>query len=100
MFEIPLTSEPQRFSVTLAGVVYQMKLRWHAKSDAWILDIADSEGAAIVQGIPLVTGVDILGQYGYLGIGGQLIAQTDFDPSAPPSATNLGTTGHLYFVTS
>ncbi len=45
----------------------------------YVLDIADANGKPIVQGIPFVTGADLLAQYAYLGIGGQLIVQTDYD---------------------
>lgn len=65
---------------------------------SWVLDISDVSNNPILQGIPLVTGGDLLEPFGYLNLGFQLIAQSDFDPSAPPTFDNLGTTGHLYVV--
>jgi hypothetical protein len=42
------------------------------------------------QGVPLVTGVDLLAQYAYLGFIGSLVVQTDHDPDATPTYENLG----------
>ena len=65
-----------------------------------MLDIADINGAAILSGLPIITGTDLLEQFGYLNFGGQLIAQTDFAVDLPPTYENLGQTGHLYWVTA
>jgi hypothetical protein len=99
-YEIPLSAKPQTFSIALGGVTYKMTLRWNVPAAAWMLDIADATGNPMVGSIPLVTGVDLLGQYAHLGFIGQLVVQTDHDPDAVPTFDNLGTTGHLYFVTS
>jgi len=101
-FEIPLTASPQTFSIPLAGVVYTMTLIFRQTPDGnggWVLDIADSANNPIVAGIPLVTGADLLGQYGYLNLGGKLLVTTDGDQFAPPTFDNLGSTSHLYFAT-
>lgn len=101
IFEIPLSSASQTFQITLAGVQYQMTLIWRsAPQGGWILDIADSQGNAAISGIPLVTGADLLAQYSYLGIGGELWVQTDSDAATVPTYDNVGATSHLYFVTS
>lgn len=97
-YEIPLSPTPQSFTIPLAGATYRLTVKWCAASASWTLDIADAADNAILSGIPLVTGADLLAQYGHLGIGGQLIVQTDTDPDAVPSFDDLGVTGHLYFV--
>lgn len=98
--EIPLLSTPQVFNITLAGVTYRMTLIWRdGDQGGWVLDIADQDSNPIVCGIPLITGADLLAQYGYLGIGGQLVVQTDHDVNTVPTFENLGDTSHLYFVT-
>ncbi|RQR87730.1 MULTISPECIES: phage baseplate plug protein [unclassified Burkholderia] len=99
-FEIPLTPVPQTFFVSLVGVQYQFTLQWRDTANGgWILDIADSSGNPIVSGIPLVTGVNLLHQYLYLGLGFELWVQTDA-ADAPPTYTNLGITSHLYAITA
>jgi hypothetical protein len=97
-YEIPLTSDSQRFTITLADVVYSLALTWRTGT-GWVLDIADANNVPLVSGIPLVTGVDLLGQFGYLGIGGELIVLVDGDIATVPTYDNLGTEGKLYFVT-
>lgn len=99
-FEIPLQpSAAQKLVVTMANVQYTLTFRWNVPANAWIVDFADENGAPIVEGIPIVTGADLLAQLRYLNFGGALIAQTDNDQDAVPTFSNLGVTGHVYFVT-
>ncbi len=101
ILEVPLIANPQRFSIQLNGVGYVFVVKWNTADDAgWILDIQDENNVPLVGGIPLVTGADLLAQYGYLGFTGQLQVQTDFDLDAVPTFDNLGDTSHLYFVTA
>ncbi|MDD3310947.1 hypothetical protein [Pseudodesulfovibrio sp.] len=97
---IPLTGEAEVFTVTLAGTEYQLTVRWNAADQGgWMLDIAEpDDGDDILCGIPLVQGVDLLGQHGHLGIGGKLVAWAE-DSDADPTADNLGTAVKLYFIT-
>ncbi|ARP90328.1 hypothetical protein CAL14_08535 [Bordetella genomosp. 9] len=97
-YEIPLTADSQRFTITLAGVAYNLALTWRSGT-GWVLDIADANDAPLVSGIPLVTGTDLLGQFGHLGIGGKLIVLVDGDIASVPAYDNLGTEAKLYFVT-
>ncbi len=97
-YEIPLTSAPQRFNIALAGVQYSMLLVWRPGAMAgWFLDISTVGGTARVQGIPLVTGADLLEQYPDLNFGGSLRVTTDGDPDAVPTSANLGATARVYF---
>ena len=97
IFEVPLNGQPQTLRITLGNVPYQLTVRWR-NACGWVLDIATVDGAPILQGVPLVTGADLLAQYRYLGIPGSLFVSTDADPDAPPAYTNLGTASHLYFA--
>ena len=100
-FEIPLeTGVPQQLSITLGGVDYQLTLKYRdAIEGGWVLDIADSIGTPIVQGIPLVTGTNLLEQYAHLGFNGRLWVQTVNDADAVPTFDNLGDGAKLYWVT-
>lgn len=97
-YELPLQATPQSLTIELAGNTYQLTVRWNVTASCWAMDIADSTGAALVNGIALVTGVDLLEQFSYLELGGALVCQTDSDLTAPPTFENLGTTGHVFFV--
>lgn len=101
-FKIPLeVGTPQQFSITLGQVEYRMTLRYrNVEQGGWVLDIADANGAAILEGVPLVTGTDLLAQYRHLNFGGRLWVQTLSDPDAVPTFENLGDDGLLYWVTA
>lgn len=102
-FKIPLqqVGVPQKFGITLGGVSYQFTLRYrNIDQGGWILDIADAGGNPIVNGIPLVTGADLVAQYKHLGFGGRLHVQTTSDPDAVPTFDNLGDDALLWWVTS
>lgn len=99
-FEIPLSSENQTLSLVMNGTAYILRLIFCQTTDenaSWLLDINDQNNTPIVNGIPLVTGADLLEQYKYLGFGFILYCFTDGMPSAIPTFSNLGTTSHLYF---
>jgi len=98
VYDIPLSAQSQRQSVVLLNVTYTFTVQWRDAAGLWFLDIADASGNAIISGIPLVAGADLLGQYDYLGIGGALICSTDGDLTANPTKTNLGGASHLRFV--
>jgi hypothetical protein len=98
-FLIPTQPFNQKFSISLGGIVYNIKLRWNGMNGSWIMDVSDQSSNAIATGIPLITGDDLFGQLQYLGIGGngmQLFVQSTFDPNQVPDYTSLGSTGNLY----
>lgn len=98
--ELPLISTPQQLAVSLSGTVYNLRMSWCKPAQCWILDVSDANGVPVLQGVPLVTGTNLLGQYAYLGIPGKLVVLTDSDPDAVPTFTDLGSQGHVYYVTT
>lgn len=95
-YTIPLTPEPQSFGITLSGKEYRLTVRWFDAPEAgWILDIQEPDNAGpIIMGIPLVAGYDLLGQYAYLGFGGELWVEGEL----PPTLDNLGSEVELVFI--
>jgi hypothetical protein len=101
IYEIPtVPSSPRTMSIPLGGNTYQLALLYRdADMGGWVLDIYDDQSNALVCGIPLVTGIDLLAQYGYLNFGGQLWVSTDGNPDMVPSFDNIGLDSHLYWIT-
>ena len=98
-YEIPLAPGAQTLQITLGSTEYTLNVYWLEASNCWTVDILDVTGTInIITGIPLITGADLLEQYGYMNFGGMLIDQTDGDIYAPPTYASLGSTGHLYFI--
>lgn len=104
IFEIPLSPEPQTFTITLSGRELRLTVRWFeppavvAEPGGWVMDMARAvDNAPIVAGVPLVTGADLLEPYAYLGIKGQMRVFTDGNRNAVPTLDNLGTASHLLF---
>ncbi|MDE1158441.1 MAG: hypothetical protein PW791_09210 [Neorhizobium sp.] len=98
-YEIPLSGAPETFSIQLAGITYVLTFTYRdSVMGGWILSIADEDENPMVNGIPVITGADLLEPYGYLDFGGSLYAQTDADVDAVPTFTNFGSSSHLYFV--
>jgi hypothetical protein len=98
-YEIPLSPQPQTFTIALVGVLYRMSTRWCGAMDAWVLDIYGQDELPLVLGIPLVTGTDLLGQYKHLGIGGSIVVQTLGNVEKVPGFADLGTSGLVFFIT-
>lgn len=101
-FEIPLSGSPETFSINLNGTPYRLTTRYcDAQNGGWFLDIADSAGNPIVSGISLVTGVNVLGQYGYADIaaGAALYVVNVAGGDAAPTFDNLGTDVRLVLAT-
>ena len=97
-YEVPLSPQPQTFGIAIGGTTYVLTVTWNVINASWIINIADSSGNPILSGIPMVTGADLLEQFGYLNFGFQLIAQTDNAPDVVPTFADLGSTGHLYAI--
>jgi hypothetical protein len=99
-FEIPLVPGRQRFRTTILGVDYNFSLAFaNCPGGGWFLSIADANSVPIINGLPLVTGADLLAQHRALELGFGLWVGTDGAPQQPPTYASLGTTGHLYAVT-
>lgn len=97
--QIPLNPRAERFSIAMAGVTRILTLHFCEPMAQWCLDIADVDSTPVLSGLPLITGADLLGQYAYLELGGQLFVQSDDSADAPPTRDNLGSISRLYFVT-
>jgi hypothetical protein len=99
---IPLSAQPQTFTVVLEGATYGIRLYWLVPAQCWVIDLSDASGNPLINGIPLITGTNLLTQYRrYVGPPGQLLVISDhLPPDAVPNFTDLGITGHLFYLVS
>lgn len=100
-FLIPTIQAAQTFKVQLGGTVYTFTLIYRndpGGEGGWVLDIGDSLNNPILRGVPLVTGADLLAQYEYLGLAGQLYVVTPANPGHTPAFDDLGVNTQLYWV--
>lgn len=95
--EIPLTPDNQQFNIQLNGSTTTIRLIWRDVA-GWIMDVSSADGEAILSGVPLVVGVDLLEQYPQLGIDGKIVVLSDDDALEYPTKTNLGLMSHVYFI--
>jgi hypothetical protein len=102
VFQIPFVTPalPQSMQISLNGVTYTIKVRWCGPANCWTMDLSDASNNPIVQGIPLITGCDLLEQFAYLDLGFSLACQTANDTDAVPTFANLGQAGNLFVATA
>lgn len=93
IYQIPLTANNQKFNVQLNGTTY--KFRTIYRADTWFLDIMDSSEVAILSGIPMLMGDDLLAQYQYMISGSLYVINNNADQSQ--SFDDLGDKILLYW---
>jgi hypothetical protein len=76
----------------------RLRFKWNGPANCWVVDVLDVAGNPVVAGLAVVTGADLLEQFGHLDLGGQLIAQTAHDTDAVPTFSNLGGDGQLFYL--
>lgn len=97
-YEIPLSPQAQSLFISINNVTYYMTFKYRDCTEGgWFLDIADQSQNPLVQGIPLVTGADLLQPYSENQFGFPLIVATDGSPDTPPTYSNLGISSHVYY---
>ena len=94
---VPLTNQPyseQEFKLTLKNrrnINIKLKLRYNDLCAAWTAEIIDnSTGKTLIDTLPLVPGVNLLGQFGYLNIGEAYVIPTTDTELMMPDNTTLG----------
>lgn len=66
-------------TLTLDGVRFQLDTYTNRADNSWYLDIFDTNGVALVQGIALATGLDLLYPYRYLDVPAGVLFVNDLD---------------------
>jgi hypothetical protein len=97
MVKIPLSEGSQTFMVQLGDLYVQITLTYRkATYGGWFLDIETTDGETVLNGVPLVCGVDLFEQYGYKGLG-SLYCLVDGKYTTNPTYEDMGSTIELYW---
>jgi hypothetical protein len=93
--DIPLDNSPnQTWSTSVAingGITtFFVTLRYSEVAGYWVMSIQDSNQNLLLDSVPLVTGLNILQQYGYLDIGSIYILNTGNSNDDYPNNQELG----------
>lgn len=99
-YEVPLSARSQRTSITLLNTTYQLAITWRDAISHWVLDMSDGQGSPVLQGIPLIAGTNLLGQFKHLGIGAGLLVMLDNGTDETVTYPGLGSSAHVRFVVS
>ncbi|MBL0320451.1 MAG: hypothetical protein IPP74_14345 [Alphaproteobacteria bacterium] len=66
----------------------------------WVISIAETNtNTPIITGVALVTGVNLLMQFYYTGLTGDIVVYTKGDPGALPTFDSLGNESNVFYVT-
>jgi hypothetical protein len=77
-----------------------MKITWNDAMKSWMMALLDGNTQdVLIESMPLVTGADLLEQFKYLQIPGQLIVFTKGGGAEEPTFDNLGIDSNLYYIT-
>lgn len=99
VFQIPFSNTPQSFNISLRGRLLTLVNRWNFIDSTWRVDISDAiTFEDLILSIPLVTGINLLHQYKFVGLDGQIIVFTNSNIAAPPTYENLGVDSNVYFM--
>ncbi len=87
---IPLTADPgQSFRLDLEGNEYNIRVYYNARKVGWFIDISSADNVAVILGVALVLGTNLLGQYPSLELGGLFMFDTE-DANTDAGESDLG----------
>lgn len=100
IFEIPLSTGAQKFSIRLGDNTLQIRLVWReAQGGGWFIDLFDNDGVELIAGIPLRCGRNLLEEHAHLGLGSFTVS-LDGENSRDPTYEEMGSKVQLYWTAS
>lgn len=99
--EFPLIpASAQEMTITLGNKEYTIRFAWcDSPEGGWFMDLYDLQLNPMIRGIPLTAGENVLQQFDYLEMPGEIRVQVDENPLLEPSFENFGIAGKVVFVT-
>jgi hypothetical protein len=99
--ELPLTTVgPSLFGCSIKGRDFRFRFAYaNTEGGGWYVDIGDGESVPLICGQPLTTGLNLLGQFGYLELGFGLYVSVDGKGDEAPTYEDMGRGLHVKVVT-
>jgi hypothetical protein len=95
---IPVTTDPsQQFTIDLDGQTVDLSIRWNATAQQWVMDFNALTFTTVINGLVLVTGVDLLGPYAVREIGQLWLVDLE-EKNEEPTLSNFGDRFQLMYV--
>lgn len=95
---IPTTPVPsQQFTIDLDGQTLDVKIRWNATAKQWVANFIGVTFPLELNGITLVTGVNILGPYAVRELGQLWVVDLE-DKGSEPDFDNFGDRFQIMYV--
>lgn len=80
-----------QFSIVLSGVVYTLTFRYNGRMSRWMMNITDSSGTDLLNGIPCLIGVSMTGRFVELGLpDGDFFCIDDTNQDTQPTRDSFG----------
>ena len=87
------------FSIVLTGVVYTLTMRYNARMTRWMMNITDSAGNDLLNGIPCLNYVNMTGRFVELGLpSGDFFCVDNTNQGMQPTRYSFGTTNNLLYL--
>lgn len=100
--EMPLSNDVQnyKFTIKLLGTLYTIRIKYNYRMSRWFFDLRTVDDEAIVAGLPLVLGCDILQNYRSKTDvpAGVLVMENYKETNTEIDKTALGVDGFLNFI--
>lgn len=100
LIEVPTRSDLKAYEmqVELQGITYTLNFRYNERMDRWLLDIADSIGVELLNGIVLLTNVPLTDDYVIAGLPpGRFICEDTTGQNKDAGADDLGNDVRLLY---
>lgn len=96
--QIPLEPNPYYFfTITLEEDLYKLQFRWNYTDAAWYMNVENLSTYRAVNGIKLVTGIDLLQPYALYELGSMYMIDLE-DENFDPNFDDIGTRFCLVYV--
>jgi len=95
---VPVTTDPaQQFTVDLDGQTVDLSIRWNSTTEQWVMDFTAITFTTNINGIAMVTGVDLLGPYAVREVGQMWVVDLE-EKNEEPTLDGFGDRFQLMYV--